>query len=127
MGIRSIIIEQTSIACAASGKAGGFLARDWGSGTTADQLHKKSYELHKKLADELGITSYRKIDTLEVDGNRKGSNVASWLNGKASSSLMDRNTAQVLTVKHFFVCEMFYQCQSRFFLFLLVGDTIGAG
>ena len=36
------LIEKTKIAAAASGKAGGFLARDWGSGPTS-QLHKVSF------------------------------------------------------------------------------------
>jgi glycine/D-amino acid oxidase-like deaminating enzyme len=32
-GVRSIVIERTGLACAASGKSGGFLARDWCDGT----------------------------------------------------------------------------------------------
>lgn len=94
-GVPSLIIERSSIAAAASGKAGGFLARGWGSGPT-EQLHKKSYDLHKELAEQLDVQSYRQVDTLEVDGNRKGKNAASWLNGKVASSMMDSNTAQVL-------------------------------
>lgn len=93
-GIPSLIVEKSSIAAAASGKAGGFLARGWGSGSTT-HLHEKSYDLHKELASELDITSYRQVNTLEVDGNRKGKNVASWLNGKVSSTMMDTQTAQV--------------------------------
>jgi glycine/D-amino acid oxidase-like deaminating enzyme len=95
MGVRSLIVEQTSIAAAASGKSGGFLGRDWGSGPTA-QLHRRSYDLHKQLAEELHVESYRSITTLEVDGSRKGQNVATWLNGKVKSTTMDSNTAQVI-------------------------------
>lgn len=94
-----IIVEQTSIACAASGKAGGFLAREWGSGPTVP-LHQISYDLHKSLASELGISSYRELTTISVDGNRKGSNIPSWLDRKASSSLMDSKTAQVTPVEY---------------------------
>eukprot|EP01031_Cornospumella_fuschlensis_P038214 gene38214-46433_t len=93
-GEKPIIIERTRVAAAASGKAGGFLARDWGSGATVP-LHQISYELHKELARKHHIESYREITTLEVDGNRAGGNVASWLDRKASSKIMDRNTAQV--------------------------------
>lgn len=93
-GIPPLIIEQTRIASAASGKSGGFLARDWGSGATTD-LHIKSYNLHRELANLLSIESYREITTLEVDGSRKGKNIPSWLNRKASSVVMDRGTAQV--------------------------------
>jgi glycine/D-amino acid oxidase-like deaminating enzyme len=91
--IPNTIIEATHIAAAASGKAGGFLARDWGSGPTRD-MHRISYDMHKKLAEELNIESYRAIPTLSVH-HRKGSNVASWLDKKSSSSLLDDNTAQV--------------------------------
>ena len=33
-GVRSTIVERAGIAAAASGKSGGFLAREWGSGPT---------------------------------------------------------------------------------------------
>jgi glycine/D-amino acid oxidase-like deaminating enzyme len=93
-GVPSLIIEKTSIAAAASGKAGGFLARNWGSGPTV-QLHERGFDMHKQLATTLGVESYRQVDTLNVDGNTKGVNVASWLDRKVTSSLMDRDTAQV--------------------------------
>lgn len=93
-GVDCTIIEQSSVAAAASGKAGGFLAREWGSGPTV-QLHHKSFDMHKHLAEQLGLESYRQVDTLEVNGNRKGKNVAGWLNGKVSSSTMDSVTSQV--------------------------------
>ena len=64
-GVKPIVVEQHSVAAAASGKGGGFLARDWGSGPTT-QLHKVSYALHEELAETLGITSYRKIPVLRV-------------------------------------------------------------
>ena len=38
-GERPLIVEASAVASAASGKGGGFLARDWGSGPT-EQLHK---------------------------------------------------------------------------------------
>jgi hypothetical protein len=76
-------------------QAGGFLARDWGSGPTS-QLHVASFALHEQLAEELGIESFRKLPTLSVKVGRKGAaNAASWLDGKATSSLMDAGTAQV--------------------------------
>ena len=59
-GVKPIIVERHSVAAAASGKGGGFLARDWGSGPTV-ALHRKSFALHEELAKELGIASYRKI------------------------------------------------------------------
>mmetsp|Transcript_11100 Transcript_11100/g.21303 ORF Transcript_11100/g.21303 Transcript_11100/m.21303 type:complete len:425 (+) Transcript_11100:46-1320(+) len=94
-GIKPTIIERTSVAAAASGKAGGFLARGWGDGGITEALHHTGYDLHQELAETLDIQSYRKLPTLSVNGGRKGKNPASWLDGKASSSIMDTNTAQV--------------------------------
>jgi glycine/D-amino acid oxidase-like deaminating enzyme len=96
--IAPLIIEQTAVACAASGKAGGFLARDWGTGSTID-LHLKSYNLHKELADILHVESYREIITLEIDCKRQGKNIPSWLNGSVSSNVMDIGTAQVTSLE----------------------------
>ena len=47
-GILSTVVERVSIAAAASGKAGGFLAREWGSGATR-QLHQVSFDMHEVL------------------------------------------------------------------------------
>ena len=61
------IVERTAIAAAASGKGGGFLARDWGRGPTK-KLHELSFALHAELAETLSLESYRAISTLEVTG-----------------------------------------------------------
>ena len=92
--ILPIIIERSTVGAAASGKSGGFLARSWGNGVTR-QLHELSFDLHESLAAELDVKSYRKVQTLSVDGNKKGTNNASWLDRKATSKVMDSNTAQV--------------------------------
>ena len=58
MGIQPTIIERSTVGAAASGKSGGFLARQWGSGPTV-QLHEKSFDLHRQLAETLKIESFR--------------------------------------------------------------------
>jgi len=63
-GVRSTVIERTGIACAASGKSGGFLALDWCAGTPLDALARRSFALHARLADEIaGDWSYRRMTT----------------------------------------------------------------
>ncbi|CAN0397060.1 unnamed protein product, partial [Hapterophycus canaliculatus] len=64
-GIKPVVVERSKVAAAASGKAGGFLAGGWGSGSTVP-MHEISFEMHEKLAETLGVTSYRKIPTLSV-------------------------------------------------------------
>ncbi|KAK3256075.1 hypothetical protein CYMTET_34768, partial [Cymbomonas tetramitiformis] len=88
------VLERSKIAASAGGKGGGFLAGGWGDGSVTQELHRRSFQLHEELAETLGIESYRKIQTLSVSPSG-GSNVASWLDGTASSRLMDPSTAQV--------------------------------
>ena len=93
-GVKPLIVERHSVAAAASGKGGGFLARDWGSGPTVP-LHKVSFELHAELAKELNIESYRRIPVVSVTpGKRtkKTKDLVPWLDGElANSQWMDQD------------------------------------
>jgi len=63
-GAQVTVIERTGLACAASGKAGGFLALDWCDGTPVQPLARRSFALHAELADQLGGDwGYRRLDT----------------------------------------------------------------
>ena len=63
-GIAVTVVERTGVACAASGKAGGFLALDWNDGTPLEALARRSFELHARLAEELaGDWGYRRMRT----------------------------------------------------------------
>lgn len=53
LGIEVIVVERTEVAAAASGKAGGFLARDWCAGTPLDALARRSFALHAQLPGEI--------------------------------------------------------------------------
>ena len=68
-GIFPTVIERTSIAAAASGKAGGFLAREWGSGVT-QQLHQVSFDMHEKLGKYCLMTV--RVDMTRTTGREKG-------------------------------------------------------
>jgi glycine/D-amino acid oxidase-like deaminating enzyme len=64
-GVEVTVVEQTGVACAASGRSGAFLARDWNAGTPLDALTRRSFELHARLPDEVdadwafhGVTAY---------------------------------------------------------------------
>lgn len=70
-GVKPLVVERSAVAAAASGKAGGFLAGGWGSGPTVP-LHEVSFAMHERLAEELGVTSYRKIPTLQASPRRAG-------------------------------------------------------
>jgi glycine/D-amino acid oxidase-like deaminating enzyme len=96
LGRSSVIIEKApTIAPAASGKSGGFLAREWGSGPTV-QLHQKGFDMHVEIAAKLGISSFRELGVLSVSsrGQRRGVDV-SWLDRASSTSLLDGAAAQV--------------------------------
>lgn len=66
-GVAATIVEQDSPACAASGKAGGFLALDWCDTSPLAALARHSFALHAQLASALGIDyGYRRLTTLAV-------------------------------------------------------------
>jgi glycine/D-amino acid oxidase-like deaminating enzyme len=52
-GVDVTVVERTEVACAASGKAGGFLALDWCTDSPLDALARRSFALHAELASEL--------------------------------------------------------------------------
>ena len=63
-GVASTVIERSGLACAASGKGGGFLAAGWCDGTPIEPLARRSFDLHATLAAELeGEWGYRRLDT----------------------------------------------------------------
>jgi glycine/D-amino acid oxidase-like deaminating enzyme len=62
-GVKATVIESTGIACAASGKSGGFLARDWCDGSPLAPLARRSFDLHAELAERIGDWGYRRLDT----------------------------------------------------------------
>ncbi|CAK9320417.1 unnamed protein product [Citrullus colocynthis] len=58
-GAAVTLVEISAVACAASGKAGGFLALDWCDGGPLSALARASFNLHRSLAQELdGPNSY---------------------------------------------------------------------
>jgi glycine/D-amino acid oxidase-like deaminating enzyme len=63
-GARPVVIERHAVAGSASGKSGGFLARDWCRGSALDRLARRSFDLHAELATELGNPwGYRRLET----------------------------------------------------------------
>ena len=66
-GVRTTVIERTGVACAASGKSGGFLALDWCDGSPVEHLARRSFALHDELATTIDRDwGYRRLDTLSV-------------------------------------------------------------
>jgi len=63
-GADVVVVERTAVACAASGKSGGFLAMDWCDGTPLMQLARRSFALHAEFAEaRIGDWSYRRMTT----------------------------------------------------------------
>src|SRR4026209_1678024 len=61
-GVEVIVVESTGVACAASGKAGGFLASDWSRGSPLDALSRRSFSLHAQLRTEIeGDWAYQRM------------------------------------------------------------------
>ncbi|MCF3933133.1 FAD-binding oxidoreductase [Acuticoccus sp. M5D2P5] len=63
-GVEVVLVERTGVACAASGKAGGFLARDWCDGGPLQSLARRSFDLHATLAKDFANPwGYRRMTT----------------------------------------------------------------
>ena len=62
------IIDPVGIAPAASGKAGGFLAKDWSDHSPVGELQRRSFDLHAEQAKDLGesILDYRRLEAAAV-------------------------------------------------------------
>jgi glycine/D-amino acid oxidase-like deaminating enzyme len=81
------VVERWRIAGAASGKSGGFLARDWCDGTPVAALARRSFDLHEIWAEQLGNPyGYRKVDTFSAAlsvrrslNSTKNSHLVPWL------------------------------------------------
>ncbi|TKY55672.1 putative oxidoreductase C1F5.03c [Spatholobus suberectus] len=91
-GAAVTLIEMSDVACAASGKAGGFLALDWCDGGPLEQLARASFNLHRSLAQELdGPRSYGyralaalSLTVTESEGSST-STLPPWVDGPARS------------------------------------------
>lgn len=103
-GKKVVVLERKCIGAAAGGKGGGFLAKTWGDGGPTEALHRVSFDLHAKLAKELGISSYRALPTLSVTGGPgrgKKEDICPWLDGQvAEKRYMDKQTAQVAPLEY---------------------------
>src|SRR5262245_13193071 len=67
-GVRPIVVERNGVACAASGKSGGFLALDWCDGTPLADLARRSFQLHEELTHAIDRDwGYRRLTTYAGD------------------------------------------------------------
>jgi glycine/D-amino acid oxidase-like deaminating enzyme len=85
-GVDVIVVERAEIAAAASGKAGGFLARDWCAGTPLDALARRSFALHAQLPGEIAgdwghrpMSAYGGYVAPDGDPRRNTPSALSWL------------------------------------------------
>jgi glycine/D-amino acid oxidase-like deaminating enzyme len=84
-GVAVTVVERTGVACAASGKSGGFLARDWCDGSPVQDLARRSFELHAELPDRVGIDwGYRRLTTYGgyAPLRHRGPYQLDWLSGR---------------------------------------------
>lgn len=95
-GAAVTLIEKSSVACAASGKAGGFLALDWCDGGPLSSLARASFNLHRSLSQELNgrqSYGYRPLTALSLtvtethsqtqNQSSRDKNLPSWVDGVA--------------------------------------------
>jgi glycine/D-amino acid oxidase-like deaminating enzyme len=72
-GVAVTLVERSGVACAASGKSGGFLALDWCDGSPLGPLARASFALHAELAREIPTDyGYRRMDTFMLAAREQG-------------------------------------------------------
>lgn len=95
-GVQATLYESSAIGSGASGKSGGFLARDWCQGVVSE-LAKRSFDLHAQLSTDLNAdTQYRRVNAYSlqlvacddndgacVPGSASVPEELQWLNGAA--------------------------------------------
>jgi len=89
-GVAATVIERCGIACAASGRAGGFLARDWCGSGPLGMLARASFDLHMELSKTFTDCDYRRVNTLSMEVNPGGKKLTtaplpSWIDGGIES------------------------------------------
>lgn len=104
-GLKITVIDKVGIAAAASGRAGGFLARDWHNGAGA-RLAACSFALHAELAAEFGAAEigYRPCRAVQPTcrGGKTEKCGSSWFDGCVGQApeIAPRDTAaQVIPAK----------------------------
>jgi len=117
-GVETTVIERTGLACAASGKSGGFLALDWCDGTPLEALARRSFALHGRLVEEIGndwnyrpLTTYGGFIGLRPQGSAHG---IDWLSNRVSVNQRlgsTETTAQVHPAK--FTAAMMQAAQAQ--------------
>jgi glycine/D-amino acid oxidase-like deaminating enzyme len=100
-GAHAIVIERTGLACAASGKSGGFLALDWCDGSPLEALARRSFELHAHLPEQIGgdwgyrrLTTYSGISASRGRVYRRGPHNLDWL---SDGVILDRRLGSTET------------------------------
>jgi glycine/D-amino acid oxidase-like deaminating enzyme len=71
-GVAVTVVERSGVACAASGKSGGFLALDWCDDSPLGPLARASFALHAELAPQLATDyGYRRMDTFMLAAHER--------------------------------------------------------
>jgi glycine/D-amino acid oxidase-like deaminating enzyme len=121
-GVRVTVVERSGVACAASGKSGGFLALDWCDGSPLGPLARASFALHAELARELGTDhGYRRMETFMLAARERGGRpgghrvpAPAWLDGEGAvieALGTAETTAQVDPAR--FTAALLAQAQAR--------------
>ncbi len=130
-GVKSTVVERCEPACAASGKAGGFLARDWCDSYELGPLARRGFDLHMKMSTEEAFKDceYRRLDTLSLtvkDGKPKAAakqgTLPQWVDGAASGVSELGSTATTAQVHPYKLTKAFLKIAQE-----LVGTEVVMG
>lgn len=133
-GASVTLVEKSSVACGASGKAGGFLALDWCDGGPLQHLARASFNLHRSLAEELGGAEsygYRALTTLSLKVNEakepptgRDSVLPDWVDGPAKGGRCIGSTETTAQVHpQLFTRTLLAKAESDYGLKVVIGKV----
>jgi glycine/D-amino acid oxidase-like deaminating enzyme len=120
-GVDVIVVERAEVAAAASGKAGGFLARDWCVATPLDALARRSFDLHAALPGETGddwhyrrMNAYAGFVVPERDRRRRAPSQLGWLgDGIVVANRLGGPDTTAIVPPRAFTCAMMRAAAAR--------------
>ena len=103
------VVDSVGIAAAASGRAGGFLARDWhGRGPTAE-LARRSFRLHAELAKVFGADKigYRSVCAVQPTCPSPDTGTGCWFSSREDAPIISETSVSAQVIPERLVRSLF--------------------
>ena len=115
-GVKSTIVERHELAGCASGKAGGFIEKDWCDGSAMGPLARKGFEMHMAMSKDERFKNcdYRTVDSLSVrvrEGRdlQQGQDLPNWMDGSIMGTSVLGSTSTTAQLHPYKLTHAFFE------------------